>query len=112
MVEKHTDLQAILERCIAENSDEAWSAFLSAFGPLIRRVYLAYADAVGFSEFEPWFPGWLFCERKLHAAARGLQAKIHRGERLTAESQDHYLVNYFASIVASGKPNPGAWDRL
>jgi hypothetical protein len=99
MVETPPDPQAILERCITENSNEAWIIFLSAFGPLIRRVYHAHAEAKSFSDFESWFPGWLFYERKLHAAYRGLQAKIQSNECLTAESQDRYLANYLATIV-------------
>jgi hypothetical protein len=99
MVEKPADLLAILERCIIENSDEAWSGFLFAFGPLIRRVYHAHADSAVFSDFESWFPGWLFYERKLHFAYRGLQAKVHGRECLTVEDKEKYLSNYFASIV-------------
>lgn len=83
MLRNDIDIQAILERCITENTDESWSAFLSVFGPLIRRVYHAHADATGSSEFETWFPGWLFYERKLHAAYRSLQTKIRSGECLT-----------------------------
>jgi hypothetical protein len=93
------DLKAILEHCITENSNEAWTLFLSTFGPLVRRVYHAHADAKGYSHFESWFPGWLYYERKLHAAYRGLQTKIQRGECPTLESQERYLTNYFATIV-------------
>lgn len=111
MIEKPTELQVILERCITENSDETWSTFLSAFGPLIRRVYHAHADASGFSEFEMWFPGWLFYERKLHAAYRGLQAKVRCGECLTADSQDRFIANYFASIVRTAVSDFGQERR-
>jgi hypothetical protein len=44
-------------------------------------------------------PGWLYHERKLHAAYRALQTKIHTGKCLTLASQQQYLANYFASIV-------------
>lgn len=99
MVQTPAEAQGILERCITENSDEAWAAFLCAFGPLIRRVYHAHASATSFSEFESWFPGWLFYERKLHAAYRGLQAKVHSGECSTVDSQAQYLCNYIATII-------------
>jgi hypothetical protein len=101
MATQPTEPQAILERCITENSDAAWTAFLCAFGPLIRRVYHTHADARNFADFESWFPGWLFYARKLHSAYRGLQAKVQSRECLTVESQDQYLANYFASIVRS-----------
>lgn len=99
MGEKPPDLQTILERCVTENSNEAWTLFFSAFGPLIRRVYHAHADAISFSEFEPWFSGWLYCERKLHAAYRALRAKVDSGECLTPDNQDRYLANYLATVV-------------
>ncbi len=99
MIKKPPDFQAILERCITENSNEAWTLFFSAFGPLIRRVYQAHSESISFSEFEPWLPGWLYYERKLHAAYRALRAKVDSGECSTPDDQDRYLANYLATIV-------------
>jgi hypothetical protein len=91
--------QEILERCIVENSSDAWKAFFTQYAPLVRRVYHAHADAAWFRDFESWFPGWLYHERKLHAAYRALRAKMDSGECLTLDSQDRYLTNYLATIV-------------
>lgn len=102
MTGEPTDLQAIVESCIVENSSDGWACFLSEFGPLVRRAYHARAAATTFEEFESWFPGWLYYGRKLHSAYRGLQAKIHRGECLTPDEKNQYLSNYVASIVRSG----------
>jgi hypothetical protein len=93
--------QTTLERCIVENSNDAWAAFLSEYAVLIRRVYHAHADAGEFVEFEGWFPGWLYHERKLHSAYRALQARIRDGECLREASQQRYLSNYVATIVRS-----------
>lgn len=94
-------LQHILERCITENTSEAWSGYFEAFGSLIQRVYHARADAGRFSEFESWFPGWLYCERKLHAAYRALRRKVESGSCSTRDAEDLYIRNYMARIVRS-----------
>mgnify|MGYP005848732631 CR=1 FL=1 len=99
MAQESQDVQEILERCIVENSDDAWAKFLATFGPLVRRVYHAHADPAGFREFESWFPGWLYHTRKLHAAYRALQGKVGSGECLTLASRQHYLANYLATVV-------------
>ena len=96
-----TDPLEILERCIVENSSDAWAALLAEYASVVRRVYHAHADAAGFPDFEAWFPGWLYYERKLHAAYRSLQAKIRSEDCPTAPSQRHYLANYLAAIVRS-----------
>jgi DNA-directed RNA polymerase specialized sigma24 family protein len=99
MLQEPHSPQEILERCLVENSSDAWEVFLAEYASVIRRVYHAHAEAAGFAEFEPWFPGWLYHERKLHSAYRALQAKIRSGECLTLASQQHYLANYLATIV-------------
>jgi DNA-directed RNA polymerase specialized sigma24 family protein len=99
MLQKAHSPQEILERCIVENSSDAWEAFFSQNALVVRRVYHAHAEAAWFPDFESWFPGWLYYERKLHAAYRALQAKIRSGECLTLDSQQRYLANYLASIV-------------
>ncbi|GIW89994.1 MAG: hypothetical protein KatS3mg109_0426 [Pirellulaceae bacterium] len=99
IVNKPPDFQAILERCITENSNDAWTLFFSAFRALIRRVYHAHGDAVSFPEFECWLPGWLYYERKLHAAYRALRAKVDSGECSTPVTQERYLANYLATII-------------
>jgi DNA-directed RNA polymerase specialized sigma24 family protein len=99
MLQNAKSPQEILERCIVENSSDAWEAFLAEYASVVRRVFHAHADGAGFREFEPWFPGWLYHERKLHAAYRALQTKIHSGECPTPASQQDYLANYLARIV-------------
>jgi hypothetical protein len=99
MLQQPNSPRELLERCIVENSSAAWETFLAEHASVVRRVYHAHAGAGGFLEFETWFPGWLYHERKLHAAYRALQTKIGSGECQTLASQDHYLANYLAAIV-------------
>lgn len=91
--------QEILEHCIVENASEAWEAFFARYAPVVRRVYHAHAEAAWFADFESWFPGWLYHERKLHSAYRALRAKVDSGECSTLDGQDRYLANYVATIV-------------
>jgi hypothetical protein len=93
----------IVECCIVHNSDEAWFAFFAAYGDLIQGVFLAGARAHqgDWDDFRSWFPGWLFCKRKLESANRALLQKIASGECLTDQAQDDYLCNYIAGIVRS-----------
>jgi hypothetical protein len=89
----------IIELCIAQNTSDAWEAFFARYAPVVRRVYHAHAEAAWFPDFESWFPGWLYHERKLHSAYRALRGKVDSGECSTLESQDRYLANYVATIV-------------
>ena len=101
MTDHFESLQHLLERCITENTSEAWSGFFSAFRSLIQRVYHAHADAQRVPEFESWLPGWLYYERKLHAAYRAVRRKVESGDCKDADAEDLYIRNYIARIVRS-----------
>jgi hypothetical protein len=89
----------VVERCIVQNTDEAWRGFFVTYGDLIRRAFLAAAGPSDWDEFQSWFPGWLFWKRKLHSAYRALLQKVNTGECPTPETQAGYLGNYLAGIV-------------
>jgi DNA-directed RNA polymerase specialized sigma24 family protein len=92
----------LLADCINRNDGAAWEAFLARYQPLIRRVFVARADAARADEFLDWFPGWLFSGQKVHAAYRACLRAQADGRCPDAGTAAAFLENYLAACVASG----------
>lgn len=88
---------AVIEFCIAQNSDDAWRRFERACDQHLERAFKQMATGAWsrrFSEFRPWFTNWAYARRVPHAAYRRLNKERGQGAFATEEEQSEFLLNY------------------